>query len=201
MKVVCSGLAVLGAIVACFAEVRSDQPNEQVSDSGQRMELWKERMKPGAEEAGLAKLAGTWDCKSRLYLGGQQTPPVEATGVSIFRPVLGGRFIQHEYTGRLFGSEVTGLGLLGFDHGRKQYVSTWADSVSSNIGLMTGWMSSDGKKLTSFGTIDEYWSGEIGKTIKQTVEFVDNDTCVFTSWQVAHGEDSKAFEIEYRRRK
>ena len=196
-------LAACAALVLTATGAGRFQPGTDASktppEPAQMMRAWKDQMKPGKQQEELLRLVGTWNCVNKVYLNGPSKPPVESKGVSTQKLILGGKLLLQEYEGEMMGTPYTGQGLMGFDNSRKLYVSTWADSLSGTISYMTGGRSTDGSTYTSFGTIDEPWNGEIGKTVKYVLKLVDQDTVVFTCWQVMHAEDTKAFEIEYRR--
>ena len=67
-------------------------------DEKAMMELYMKLGTPGASHKAMESLVGTWDAKSRM---GMETGNVmEESGTSEQKMVLGGRFLQQEFSGR-----------------------------------------------------------------------------------------------------
>ena len=200
--------ALVGAALATAAVYATQPPAEKPApapaqpggaDQQKMMEQWMALMKPGKAHEQLAKQAGNWTCTMKLYAGGPGTPPMVSQGKATMKSVLDGKFLQQEFEGQMMGMPFKGIGLTTFDNFRKQYVGSWADSMGTSILHMTGSMSPDGKTQTMFTQMDEPTMGEIAKTVKYVTRFVDDNTMNFEAWEVAYGNDFKAFEIEYKR--
>ena len=104
-------------------------------------------LKPTAEHAYLAKLAGKWKAKMTMY-GGPQ--PVTSTGVETVRMDLGGLWQVSDFVedkGGKFGG-FAGHGLMGWDPTAKHYVGTWFDAWSYTPTNMKGTLDKTGKILT-----------------------------------------------------
>jgi len=206
--------ALVGAALATAAVFATQPPADKAKpaaqppaqpagqpDQQQMMEQWMALMKPGKAHEQLARQAGTWTTTMKMYMGGPGSPPMISHGKATMKTVLGGKFLQQEYDGQMMGMPMNGIGLTTFDNFRKQYVSTWADTMGLGILHMTGSISPDGKTQTMFTQMDEPSMGEIGKTVKFVTRFIDADTMNFEAWEVQYGNDFKAFEIEYKRAK
>lgn len=176
-------------------------PHQPGADEQKMLEQWMALMKPGKAHEQLARQAGTWNCTMKVYLGGPGSPAQISQGKSVMKIVLDGRFLQQDFEGTMMNMPFKGWGVTTFDNFRKQYVATWADTMSTSIMRMTGSMSADGKTQTMFGEMDEPTLGEIGKTVKFVTRFIDDDTMSFEAWEVAYGNDFKGMEIEYKRAK
>ena len=92
---------------------------------------------PGPEHKILEGLAGTYTAKVKAYFDPAK-PPEESVGVLKRKLLMGGRFVQEDYEGKIGPETFTGMGLIGYDRLRKKYVITWIDSMS------TGFMTSEG---------------------------------------------------------
>lgn len=167
-------------------------------DPAKAMEEWMALSKPGEPHKFLKKLEGQYTTTSRMWMDPTQ-PPMESKGKATFTMTLNGHFLKQDFEGTMMGMPMTGFGLMGYDNYRRQYIGTWADSMSTTIFHMSGGISRDGKTITMFGAMDEPGLKEIGKTVKWVNRFVDNDTMFFEAWEVQYGDPFKAFEVEYRR--
>ena len=99
-------------------------------DTEAMMEVYKKLGTPGAPHKVLARMAGTWNTKMKSWMEPGK-PPMESTGTSEQRMILGGRYLQQDFAGDMMGSPFTGIGVTGHDNHTKKYVSTWIDSMGT----------------------------------------------------------------------
>src|SRR5512143_1691169 len=102
---------------------------KKTMDMQAMMEIYQELATPGAPHQLLARMAGSWNVRSSCAMEPGK-PPMESTGTSEQKMILGGRFLQQEFSGEMMGSPFTGIGVTGYDNHIKKYVSTWIDSMS-----------------------------------------------------------------------
>jgi hypothetical protein len=181
-------------------EDRGQPKLEDGMDEKKMMDAWMALASPGKPHEFLKTLEGNYTTVSRVWMD-PKAPPAESSGKAIFKTVLGGRFLQQDYTGSMMNMPMTGMGLMGYDNYRHQYTSTWADSLGTAIYTMTGNISQDGKTITQFGTMDEPTTKQIGKMVKWVTRIVSDDKMFFESWEVETGDPIKVFEVEYTRAK
>jgi len=172
---------------------------EEGMDQQKMMQEWMKLASPGEPHKFLKSLEGEYTTVTRIWM--QPGQPQESTGKATFKTILGGRYLQQDFQGTMMNMPMQGLGLMGYDNHRRQYVSMWADSLSTAMYTMTGGISQDGKTITSFGQMDEPTTKQIGKTVKWVTRIVSADKMVFESWEVETGEPMKVFEVEYTRAK
>jgi len=87
---------------------------------------------PGPEHKNLEPLVGTWTAKMKMWMDPSQ-PAIESDGVLTRKAVLGGRFVQEDYTGNVMGQSYQGVGTMGFDRAKKTYLSNWMDNMSTAV--------------------------------------------------------------------
>lgn len=113
------------------------------------MAICMEAGKPGKEHAELAKAVGSWNGKTKMWMGpDSKAPEMSSECKQTITSVMDGRFIRIEVQGDMAGMPFNGFGLAGFDNVSKKYVSTWVDNCGSGIMNGTGEASSDGKVIT-----------------------------------------------------
>ncbi|MBL8764960.1 MAG: DUF1579 domain-containing protein [Phycisphaerae bacterium] len=204
-SLVLTAVASAAGFVAAYS-TGTPQPADPPAAAGgpdmqKAMEAWQATMMPGKAHEGLKNWVGKWNTVMKTYMGGPGAPPTESKGAATFEMVLGGRFVLQKTEGTMMGMPMNGLGLTGYDNGRKLYTGTWCDTMGTAIMTMAGSMSQDGKVLTMFGQMDEPMTGEVGKTVKFVTRQIDKDNFVFEAWEVLYGNDFKAFEVVYTRAK
>lgn len=153
--------------------------------------------KPGPEHEVLKNDVGTWDATVEITPA-PGAPPMVSKGVET-NTLLGGLWLVTDFKSDMMGQPFVGHGTTGWDPGKKKYVATWVDTMSSGISLseatwdaatktMTGWM--EGPDMT----------GRIVKT-KAVTEWKDADTRIFTLFMPGpDGKEVSGFKITYKRR-
>jgi len=87
---------------------------------------------PGPEHKLLEPLVGSWHAKVNCWM--DPTQPAQASdGTLVRKSIMGGRFVQEDYDGKMMDQPFQGLGILGYDRAKKQFVTTWIDSISTAI--------------------------------------------------------------------
>jgi len=166
------------------------------------MKRWQESMTPGAQHKMLEESVGTWDAEVKMWMKGPTGEPMVSKGTSESKMVLGGRYLQQDFTGEMMGQPFVGTGFTGYDNFKKKYVSFWIDNMSTGMSTMDGVPDKSGKSVTMWGKMDDPMTGEKGKKIKYVTRFVDKDTQVFETYDVsAHGDKKPTMLITYKRKK
>jgi hypothetical protein len=101
---------------------------------------------PGAPHAELAKRAGSWTTHFKMRMD-PNGPWEEFDGTTEAKPILDGRYLEEDVTFSMMGMPMHGMQILGYDNMTGEYISLWADSMS------TWWTTSSGKKDAK-GAID-----------------------------------------------
>jgi hypothetical protein len=157
-----------------------------------------EMPQPGPEHRQLARMAGTWDVV--VEMPGADGKSTQSKGVSTVKTMAGGFWLVDEFSGDMGGMKFEGLGVYGFDLGKKKFVQTWVDSVETSMMTMEGTYDAAGKVLTMTGS----GGGGDGKrvNIRTTHTIVDKDTLVYQMYMAGpDGKEVQALKITYTRQK
>jgi len=158
----------------------------------------------------LHRFVGDWDATMTVYWAGPEGPSMVTHGRCRNEVILDGRYLEMRFRGARAmrdehggqqGVTFDGRGMLGYDNYRNLYVSTWADSMSTTIAVSRGPASfgPDGG-LVLYGELDEPMLGLVGRTVKYAYSFPSDDHIRFEVHDLAIGEQSLVFSIDYRRR-
>jgi hypothetical protein len=163
------------------------------------MDVYTKLGTPAAPHKGLARMAGRWTTKVKSWMEPTK-PPMESTGTSEQKMILGGRFLQQEFTGEMMGSTFTGIGVTGYDNHTKKYVSTWIDSMGTAILVFEGTGSADGKTIIQESRYDDPIKGPM--KWRSVTRIVDDNTYVFEMYGTdKRGKEEKMMEITYTRKR
>ena len=163
------------------------------------MKKWMAVATPGPEHKALEALVGDWDVASRWWMA-PGAPPEESKGTSKVRSILGGRFVQEDYSGQFMGKPLNGLGLTGYDNFKKRYASSWVDDSGTAMYTSTGKAAADGKSFTFTGRMDDPMSDEKNKPVKYVIKILSPSKRIFEMHEPARGEKSLVAEMTYTRK-
>jgi hypothetical protein len=175
-------------------------PAATLAQDAATMEAWVAYATPGPAHATQAALEGTWDARSRVW-SGPGAPPLDSSGVSENRMILGGRFLEQRFRGEMMGRPFEGFGITGYDNYKKKYLSTWADNFGTTIMLTEGTPDASGKVITSTTTVDDFATRTTAQ-VRTVTTIVDADHHKSEMWQPGpDGVPFKSLEVVYTRRK
>ena len=165
------------------------------------MKAWHEASTPGAEHAMLKSLVGKWKVTSKSWES-EGSKPEETVGTSTFKSIMGGRFVQQDFKGKMMGMPYEGTGMLGFNNITKKFESSWYDSMS------TASMNFEGTYDAATKTISEAGEFECPvrkgpQKMRSEFKMVDKDTVQFTMYMpdMITGKEYKGMEQVYKRTK
>jgi hypothetical protein len=176
-----------------------ERKQEGKLDKQEMMKVYQELGTPGAPHKLLAGMEGSWEAKVSSWME-PGTPPMVSTGASEDKMVLGGRFLQQEFTGDMMGSVFTGIGFTGYDNNTRKFVSTWMDSMGTAILFFEGGIDTDGKTITQESHHKDPFKGPM--TWRSVTRIMDDHVHVFELYSIDQkGKEEKMMEITYTRKR
>ena len=163
------------------------------------MEEWAKIAAPAEAHKHLDYFVGTWKTRTKVYMGGPGSEPMESDGQSEMKWVLGGRFIQDDHQGTMMGQPYIGLGMTGYDNYRNLYISSWCSNQGTNMLTMAGMRNPETGVFTYYGEMDEPSLKVTGRTVKYVTRIIDPDHYTFEIIDLHAGDDYKVIELSYER--
>ena len=157
--------------------------------------------KPGKEHKLLSTLEGKFEVKSKLYLDPSKGPE-ESTGTMERKMIMGGRFLQERFEGKVFGQPFYGMGIIGYDPAKKKFTMVWVDSMSTNTVLNYGDYDAAKKTFTFTGDEIDPMTGKKMKT-RDVFKLVGTDeqhTEMFRQYE-GDAKEFKMLDITMKRKK
>jgi len=200
-------LAVSGALLAGLA-LAQDKPSAKdkkatsqagAPDMEEMMKKMEAAASPGPAHKALDALAGNWEITSKWYMA-PDAPPMESKGSCKSSWILGGRFLQDDFTGEFMGKPMKGLGLTGYDNVKKKYVGLWIDDMGTAMFTNEGTADAAGKVFTFHGKMDDPMTGEKDKAMKMIVRIVSPTKHTFEMHDLSKGDKSLCAEMTYTRK-
>ncbi|MBC7980513.1 MAG: DUF1579 domain-containing protein [Armatimonadetes bacterium] len=130
---------------------------------------------PTKEHLWLAQLAGEWESDTEIFMEPGK-PPVKAKGTESIK-MIGGFWAVGEANAEMMGEPWKAVSTFGYDPGKKHYISTWVDSMTSTMWKYEGKMEGDVLELETEGLC--MMTGEQCQ-FKARIEFKSPDIRTFT---------------------
>ena len=155
------------------AAAKSPSPDE----AAKQMEAWMALAKTGEQHERLKRLAGEFDVDSEMVMQ-PGAPAQKSKGKHKAAMIMGGRYLQGEFTGETMGMTFHGLSFMGYDNAKKKYFTTWMDDMGTGIMVAEGTASKDGKVITMTGEYDDPMANQKRK-YRWVTTVVSDDKHVF----------------------
>ena len=157
---------------------------------------------PGPEHDYLKALVGDWDADVKIF-NPDGSLQGNSKGAMHCEMILGGRFLQQNYSGEMDMGEqkiaFKGMGLAGYDNAKKKYTNFWIDEMSTGTMFTEG--TADGKTITLEGSQTDPMSGKPMK-VKEVTTQVDKDHHNYElDMSGPDGKMVKVLEIAYTRKR
>lgn len=189
----------LGLSVGISTSSMADQKADMEKMKAQAMAKWQKYATPGEGHAVLDQLVGDWDY-SLKYWSAPGSPPEESKGENEIEWILGKRFLEMDVEGTSMGQPFKGMGIIGYDNAKNEYISTWIDTMGTGMMSATGTYDASTKTMTETGTFTDPMSGQ--QTFKGVTQFVDKDNFTYNMFiNSPSGEEVRVMEIIYTREK
>lgn len=205
-KSVAIGVIVATLTAACLVPALSatafqeGQGQPQPADMAAMMEKARQFTEPGPNHKILERFIGKWNVETRFFMGAQSSSPEK--GVTEAAWLTPGRWVKSETNGTMMGRPVQIFSIIGYDNFKMSYVTTSVSSLDTAMTRTEGDMDPSGKALLTYGTLDEYLTGEHDKMVKYVWRFVSDDKIVLEIHDLPIGEqNTKVVEITYTRQK
>ena len=184
-------------ILAMLVVPASPAVAEQV-DMAEMMARARQYTEPGPQHEELRKFLGRWTTEMRVTMTGAEMPPEK--GTTEFSWLIEGRWLQGRGTGTMFGRPADSVVVLGYDNFKKSFRMMTVGSVDTAMLVSEGDLTPSGDALITYGTLDEYLTGEHDKMVRYVWRFLSADEMVLEIHDLPIGETgTKVLETRYRR--
>jgi Protein of unknown function (DUF1579) len=153
---------------------------------------------PGTVHKRLGDLAGTWDVSTRYIIGDKER---EGKATCEAKMILGGRFLQQDYSSSFQGEPFHVLQLWGYDNIKKKSIEIMMDTMGTGVLHNEGTVSDDGKVITNSGESRDPQTGKPYK-LRTVTTIVDDDNFVIEWFGTEDGgKEAKVVTLTHKRKK
>lgn len=164
----------------------------------EQMAAWMKYANPGEAHGFLRRLEGSWEAKATFWMK-PGDPPVESTGRTASKLILGGRFLQTTYDSDMMGQPFQGMAIDGYDNLNEKYVGIWMDTMGTMMMVFEGSVDRTGNVREMFAEYKNPMDGKMTKT-KGVTTIVSDDEHRYEGWNSGpDGEFYKSMEVVYKR--
>lgn len=173
------------------------QPGEEV-DMKTMMERAKQFTQPGPEHELLQRFVGEWRTEQRITMMGAETKP--EVGHSSCSVLMDRRWVRCAGSGSMMGMPMQTFLILGYDRFKKSYVTASLGTMDTALLTSEGDLDPSGEALITYGTLDEYLTGEHDKMVKYVWRFLSDDEILMEIHDLPIGEtNTKVVEMRFLR--
>lgn len=191
-------LALALPLAAPLAGGGPEAKTEKV-DMAEMMKRAERYTKPGEAHRWLERFLGEWETEFRVTMHGAPSNPERGTARATW--LIEGRWLKIEGEGTLMGAPARSFFLLGYDNFKMSYVTAAVQSIDTALTTSEGDLDPKTGALVTYGTLDEYLTGEHDKMVKYVWRFRNADTFVLEVHDLPIGEsDTQVVEVVHRRK-
>jgi hypothetical protein len=201
-KLLVAALVVMGGVwVLAADEKKPDAAAANPADAAKQMEMMMKMASPGPQHEKLKMMAGKFKADVSFRMAAD-APETKSVGSSENKMIMGDRYLKQDYSGDMMGMPFTGMGITGYDNMKKQYMTTWCDSMSTAILVSEGTVDDAGKVITQKAECDCPMEPGKKMQMRMVTTIMDENSHTYDMYQT--GPDAKEFKcmsIKYTREK
>lgn len=194
-----AGMIVLTLFCASCAMQSRHNVQDGVSAVGLTPGEWAALSKPGPSHRLLDTFIGNWDVKLTFW-SDPKAAGESSFGTSQISWMLGQRFVQEQFSGKVAGEEYLGFGIMGYDNGSRTFKTVWADSLNTALTTASGRYDPETSSfLLESQLYDPLVSGV--KTVTSTLQINSANSYTFSMKDISpDGKPFTSLEMRYTRK-
>ena len=170
------------------------------------MEQMMDLGKPGENHKLLAEMAGSWTYTMKMMMDPTTGKPSESKGSATRKAIFDGRYFAFDVSGKFqmpgkdgkpVDMDFKGMAIEGYDNGKKKFISSWIDNMSTMMMVSEGTYDAATKTFTYMADCE--MPPGIKVKMREVIKIVDKDHHTFESYEDRGQGESKSMEIAYTR--
>jgi hypothetical protein len=171
-------------------------------DSAAMMKAMTDAATPGPIHKMVASWNGNWNTEITFWMK-PGDPPMISKGTAVNSTIMNDLYQNSKFSGNMMGAPFQGIGTMGYDNIKKEFVSTWIDNMGSGIMYLTGPWDEATKTISLAGTVPHPLVPGKECKIRETFKIVDDNTQIMEMYgpDPATGKEYKSMELKLTRKK
>lgn len=170
------------------------------------MEQMMELGKPGENHKLLAEMAGNWNYTMKMMMDPTTGKPSESKGTATRKAIFDGRYFSFEVSGKfqmpgkdgkMMDMNFKGMAVEGYDNGKKKFISSWIDNMSTMMMNAEGDYDAATKTFTYMADCEMPPGTKV--KMREVIKIVDKDHHTFEMYEDRGQGETKSMEIAYTR--
>jgi len=167
-------------------------------DSAAQVKAWQAYATPGEPHKLMADEVGTWNCDMTFWYE-PNAKPEKTTSVATVKMILGGRYQESNYVGKIMGAPFEGKSTLAYNNASKEYTTTFIDNMGTGMMVATGKYDESTKSMELKGEVVSPIDGK--KTpYREVYTIVDATTRKMEMFDTKNGAEYKSMEIVMKKK-
>jgi hypothetical protein len=150
-------------------------------------------MQPGPNHEALGRLVGKWKTTFRMWMGSGE--PQVSEGTATYEWMLGERYLVNHQTGTFSDMPFEGMGIDGYDNGKREFFTCWMDNMGTGVMWLTGSADADGQGWTFRGSMFDPSQGK-DVPVHTEVRLDGKDRYTYRMFEPMPGPDGKPQEMK-----
>lgn len=173
---------------------------KEIPSQDEMMKAWMEFSTPNDMHKWMEEMNGTWEGTVLTWMD-PAAPPAKEKATNVQTSILGGRYVVGNFSSSMMGMPFEGMSIMGFDNGRKVFVSSWVDNMGTGLIKMEGNFDQETKVLRLKGKQTDPLTHK-ETDLREEMKILDGDTYVMTMYGTGlDGKEMKFMEGTFTRKK
>jgi hypothetical protein len=169
----------------------------QNEDMAAMMEAWQKAGQPGTHHKHLAKIVGTWEAETKMWMDPSGEPMVTPATIE-YKMIMDGRYLMEMISSEFMGQPFMGHGLYAFNNITGKVQAIWIDNTATGIYSYEGTINEAGDEIVLKGKYIDPLTKET-KTGRSVMR-LSADVLHVVSYETSGGEEWKMMEITGKRK-
>lgn len=179
--------------------IKTEEPiADKTVDSVAEMKAWEAYAKPGNPHKLMTDEVGIWNCDMTFWYE-PNGKPEKSTSTATIKMILGGRYQEANYQGKIMGQPFEGKSMLAYNNASKEYTTTFIDNMGTGMMVAVGKYDKKTKSMELKGNMVNPVDGKKAP-YREVYTIVDDKTRKMEMFDVKNGVEYKSMEIVMKKK-
>lgn len=190
-------VAATVVVTTAMIAPQDEKPGGGEMTQDEQMKAWITANQPNDHHKKLQEMVGEWSAENTHY-NPDGSVMSKTSDSAVNKSILGGRYILQHYSGDFGGMPFEGVGMMGFDNGKNEFVHVWFDNFSTAPMVSRGKAGKNPNQTTTFSEMP----GPTGEMMRMewVSTIASKDEHELEMWASTPAGRVKQMHIKYKRK-